>query len=201
MKLLDECVSWGVSIFASRRGFTFAGKPLFLGRPILTARTGSRIQIGRGFVAVSRARDQVIGINHRTIIRAIDRASELSIGDDCGVSGATIVCKNSIRIGDGTMLGSNVLIMDTDFHPIHHSARRYAAIPERRERDGIVIGNNVFIGAGSTILKGTRIGDNSVIGAGSVVRGEWPSNSICAGNPAVLIGQVSEQAPPGSGAG
>lgn len=47
-----------------------------------------------------------------------------------------------------------------------------------------VIGNNVFIGWGATILGGTDIGNNVIIGANSVVSGKVDSNSVYAGNPA-----------------
>lgn len=56
----------------------------------------------------------------------------------------------------------------------------------------IVIGNNVFIGLRSTILPGTNIGDNTVIGAGSLVKGNIPSNSVVAGNPAKIIMTIDE---------
>lgn len=51
----------------------------------------------------------------------------------------------------------------------------------------VVIGNNVFIGMHSIILKGTTIGNNVIIGAGSVVNGKVESNSVYAGVPAKRI--------------
>jgi acetyltransferase-like isoleucine patch superfamily enzyme len=47
----------------------------------------------------------------------------------------------------------------------------------------VVIGDNVFIGTGSIILKGVRIGSNTIVGAGSVVTKDIPSNSVAMGNP------------------
>lgn len=56
----------------------------------------------------------------------------------------------------------------------------------------VKIGNNVFIGMNSTILKDTTIGDNVIIGANSLVRGHIPSNSVIAGNPAKIICNIEE---------
>lgn len=53
--------------------------------------------------------------------------------------------------------------------------------------DSIIIGNNVWIGARSIILKGVEIWDNSVIGAGSVVTKSIPSGVLAVGNPAKVI--------------
>lgn len=57
-------------------------------------------------------------------------------------------------------------------------------------RAKVTIGNNVFIGMNTIILKGVTIGDNVVIGAGSVVTKDIPSNSIVGGSPAKVIGNI-----------
>jgi acetyltransferase-like isoleucine patch superfamily enzyme len=51
----------------------------------------------------------------------------------------------------------------------------------------VVIGNNVFIGVNSVILKNVKIGDNSVIGAGSVINKDIPPCSLVVGNPGRII--------------
>ena len=51
----------------------------------------------------------------------------------------------------------------------------------------VIIGNDVFIGGRSLILKGVNIGNNVVIGAGSVITRNVPSNTIIAGNPAKIL--------------
>lgn len=53
------------------------------------------------------------------------------------------------------------------------------------------IGDNVFIGMNSTILKGVEIGDNVVIGAGSVVTKSIPSDSVAVGDPCRVIGDIN----------
>ncbi len=54
------------------------------------------------------------------------------------------------------------------------------------------IGDNVFIGMNSTILKGVTIGNNVIIGANSLVNKDIPDNSVAAGNPAKVIMSVDE---------
>ena len=56
----------------------------------------------------------------------------------------------------------------------------------------IVIGNNVFIGAKSTILYDVKIGNNVIIGAGSLVNKNIPDGVIAAGVPCKVIGSFDE---------
>lgn len=57
----------------------------------------------------------------------------------------------------------------------------------------IVVGNNVWIGAGCVILGGVTIGDNTVIGAGSVVTKDVPANVIAVGVPCRMQRQITEK--------
>ena len=56
----------------------------------------------------------------------------------------------------------------------------------------VSIGNNIFIGMNSTILKGVTIGDNVIIGANSLVNKDIPANSVVAGNPAKVICSIDD---------
>lgn len=56
----------------------------------------------------------------------------------------------------------------------------------------ITVGNNVWIGAGVSVMPGVTIGDNVVIGAGSVVVKDIPSNSVAVGNPCKVIRAITE---------
>ena len=56
----------------------------------------------------------------------------------------------------------------------------------------VIIGNNVFVGMNSTILKGVVIGDNVVIGANSLINKDVPSNSVVVGNPQRVICGIDE---------
>lgn len=126
------------------------------------------------------------------MIRTLRAQAELVLGDDLGMSGGSICAATSVVIGNGCLLGANVLISDTDFHPIANLSRRYAALPPSNTDDGVRIGDNVFVGANATILKGVRVGANSVIGAGSVVTASVPSGVIAAGNPCRVIRVIED---------
>ena len=56
----------------------------------------------------------------------------------------------------------------------------------------VEIGDNVFIGMNSTILKGVTIGDNVVIGANSLINKDVPSNSVVVGNPQRVVCDIDE---------
>lgn len=56
----------------------------------------------------------------------------------------------------------------------------------------VIIGNNVFIGVNTTILKGVKVGNNVIIGANSLVNKDIPDNCVVAGNPAKVICTLDE---------
>lgn len=59
-------------------------------------------------------------------------------------------------------------------------------------KEGVTIGNNVWIGAHVVVLPGVTIGDEVVIGAGSIVNKDVPSGVIAAGNPCKPIRKITE---------
>ncbi|MDB5047891.1 MAG: transferase hexapeptide repeat containing protein [Fibrobacteres bacterium] len=89
-----------------------------------------------------------------------------------------------IKIGADTILGPYVHINSTN----HSFARRDVPIlAQGYVQEDIEIGSNVWIGAHSVVLAGSRIGDGAVIGANSVVRGVIPAYSIAVGSPARVV--------------
>lgn len=92
-----------------------------------------------------------------------------------------------IDIGSRCLIGPNVTIFDSDFHGLTPEERSCDA---NTRRAPVQIGDDVFIGAGVTILKGVQIGDAAVIAAGSVVTQNVPAQSIVAGNPARVLKQL-----------
>ena len=126
----------------------------------------------------------------KTCTVAVVKDARLEIGDYSGFSGVSIYCANEIKIGSHVNCGGNVCIWDTDFHPLDPELRRIHMIAEINT-DPIIIEDDVFIGAGSIILKGVKIGARSVIGAGSVVSKNIPPDEIWAGNPVKFIRKIS----------
>jgi acetyltransferase-like isoleucine patch superfamily enzyme len=86
-----------------------------------------------------------------------------------------------IDIGDDVLIGPNVSLI-TSGHPIEPSRRRDGVIAKP-----IVIGRNVWIAAGVTIIGGVTVGENAVVAAGSVVTRDVPPNTLVGGNPARVI--------------
>jgi acetyltransferase-like isoleucine patch superfamily enzyme len=160
--------------YAERRGLEVGDKVQFIGRPIISRAPESSISLGARVVVCSSARGTPLGVNHPVILRTMLPGAVLSIGEDVGLSGTSICAAREVRIGNGCLVGANVTIADTDFHPVISERRRYQPIPEPKPEDRVLIGDNVFLGTGAIVLKGATIEDDAVIGAGVVVRSHVP---------------------------
>ena len=194
MRKIKKCILWLLGIIQIPRNIVFSllcGLPLdvtwrFYGIPVIRAKgRGSKIYIGRNFCAVSRSSHNTFGIIQKVMIRTIAHGATISIGDDVGVSGCTISAGESIKIGSRVLVGSGVIITDSDAHPIDPEERKLGGAGARK---GVIIEDDVFIGARAIILKGVTVGQGSVIGAGAVVAKSIPPYSVVVGNPAKIVG-------------
>ena len=100
-------------------------------------------------------------------------------------SGCRFQDQGGITIGDGVLIGHNVVLATLN-HGINIKKRRvlYPA--------PIVISNNVWIGANSTVVPGVTIGEGAVIAAGAVVTRDVPANVIVCGIPAKIIRKIED---------
>ena len=101
---------------------------------------------------------------------------------------ANLVDDGEIFIGDDCMIGPNCNIV-TSVHPVSPKLRKH----KLQFNKPVHIGNNVWLGAGVTVLPGIKIGDNSIVGAGSVVTHDVEPNTIVAGVPARLLRHITEE--------
>jgi acetyltransferase-like isoleucine patch superfamily enzyme len=112
----------------------------------------------------------------------------LSIGDNTFVGhGCSFHVSKSISIGDHCLLAAGVSIYDMDGHPLDAQARREHRPTPPDSIHPVVIGDDVWIGHGSMILKGVTIGDRAIVAAHSVVTRDVPSDCIVGGNPARIL--------------
>lgn len=169
---------------------TELGYVTLFGLPIIRKEPGSIIRMGKNVVLTSNSEVNLAGINHPVIIATYSKDSVVILEDNVGISGASINCVTKCVLKNGVMIGANVNIWDTDFHPVEVALRKKQLSIQDAQTAPIVIEKNVWIGANSTILKGVTIGENTVVGAMSLVNKSLPSNSICAGNPAKRIKSI-----------
>jgi acetyltransferase-like isoleucine patch superfamily enzyme len=87
-------------------------------------------------------------------------------------------------IGEECLFSYRVSIIDHDHEFIKGNSPVSSEIGQKK---AIHIGNRTFVGANTTVLKGTRIGNDCIIGANSLVSGEFPDNTIVGGVPARII--------------
>jgi acetyltransferase-like isoleucine patch superfamily enzyme len=171
-------------------GVTWGRDWRVFGFPLIQKIPGSQIIVGDGVILRSWLSSNPVAPFHRIILSTRSEDATIQIGDEVGISGGSIIALDRIVIGNRVLIGSNCLIADTDFHPLSKDNR--VKHPRTIKGSPITIGDDVFIGTRSIILKGTRIGEGSIIGAGSVVTGDIPPNVIAAGNPAVVIRRLGD---------
>jgi len=104
----------------------------------------------------------------------------LEFGNNLFITAETsIIAFKYVKLGDDCQLSWDILIMDTDLHPIRNEQEKIINEPAF-----VSIGNKVWIGCRSLILKGVNIPDNSVIGANThVYKSLDKANCVYVGNP------------------
>jgi maltose O-acetyltransferase len=152
-------------------------------QPLLANGEGS-IVIGKDvFFGVRYANDYYSKYGYLNVRK---KTSYIEIGDNCRINNNIFIVSDGKRIvlSKNCLIGSNVQIIDSDFHDLN-PRRRFGGVDIKKQ--DIYIGENVFIGNNVTILKGVTVGKNSIVGNGSVVSSDIPENVVAAGNPAKII--------------
>lgn len=114
-----------------------------------------------------------------------DFGKNITIGKDVFInSGCHFQDQGGIEIGDGTLIGHNVVLatINHDLDPSQKRKNHYAPIK---------IGNSVWIGSNATVLSGVTIGDWSVVAAGAVVTKDVPPMTVVGGVPAKVLKTIT----------
>ena len=145
----------------------------------------------------------VIGSNShiRGELMIFGHGGKISIGEWCYVGvGTRIWSSATIEIGNRVLISHSVNIFDNLTHPLRATERHEQAIqifttghPRKIDLDErpVKIGDDAWIGACAMILRGVSVGKGGVVAAGAVVTKDVPEYSIVAGNPAVLVRELS----------
>lgn len=138
-------------------------------------------------------RGTVIQIGARTMVDAFVKikptggSGDVVIGADCAInSGTVIYTGNGVMIGDAVLIAANCTLAPTN-HEFGDPGRRIRDQGFQASRGGIVIEDDVWLGANVVVLDGAVIGRGCVVAAGSVVRGRLEPFSIYAGIPAQRV--------------
>ena len=148
--------------------------------------SGPNIRIGHSFTAIGEMHHPVqIGVWGRDF-----GEGRVEIGDACLMSpGARISASDEVVLGNGCMMAHGSYITDSDWHGLYDRVNRDSTPKPVR------LGDNVWLGDRSTVLKGVTVGNNSIVAASSVVTKDVPANVIVAGNPAVIVRELDENEP------
>lgn len=151
---------------------------------------GSNVVIDDGCVLDAKGTDNqgiVIGsgvfIGRNTIINC--KNGDIFLGDGVNISSnCTIFSASEVRVGDDYLMAAYSYLVGGTHHaddptiPVLH---------QKRSSKGIQLGSGGWLGAHVTVFDGVRIGKNVVIGAGSVVHRNIPDYAVAAGNPVTII--------------
>ena len=129
------------------------GKNLLLkGIPVIYNKNGAKLQIGNNVTIKSGFLSNLIGLYSRTIVVTRTSDAVIEIGDNVGISGATIYARKGIYIGENTCIGGNCKILDNDFQPTETEIRNKLMQNNRGGDSNLIpskeiyIGRNCFIG-------------------------------------------------------
>jgi acetyltransferase-like isoleucine patch superfamily enzyme len=126
---------------------------------------------------------------------------EITIGEWCFVGeGSRIWSSASVKIGNRVNISHSVNIFDSRTHPLRAQERHEQVktiLKEGHPREislgecPVTICDDAWLGAGAMVLRGVTVGEGAIVGAGSVVTKNVQPYSIVAGNPAVLVRELS----------
>jgi acetyltransferase-like isoleucine patch superfamily enzyme len=174
-------------VVAFARKLRLAGPALNAQLRLRSATTlGTHVTL-RGRPSVSNRGRLTIG-NHVRLVSTVATlelatlpGGHLEIGNDVFINyGTSLVSSAHVRIGNGCLIGTHVMVMDCDFHRVEDKAWDTTGSP-------VILEDRVWLGNRTMILKGVRVGHDAVVAAGSVVTSDVAPRTLVAGVPARVV--------------
>jgi serine acetyltransferase len=109
-----------------------------------------------------------------------------SMGQTSVNSGAVIICAHKTTIGDGCLIARHAMISDSDHHRTFDDEGNITNYPKE-----VIIGDNVWLGIKSTVMRGSRIKSGSVVGANSLVMGKIKEHTLMMNEPAREFSKIN----------
>ena len=163
-----------------------------------------RVEAKKLFKAYNKTGDEEIDLRNKIMKQLFKNVGEnvwiepdfrcefgknITIGDNVYINfGCIILDCSEVTIGSHTLLGPNI-----GLYAANHSTDATERINGGCYGKPIHIGNNVWLGGDVKVLQGVTIGDNTIIGAGSIVTKDIPDNVIAVGNPCKVIRKITEE--------
>ena len=117
-------------------------------------------------------------------ICACNKSAKIDIGENTTIGFYTFIySSDKIKIGNDCMIAPFVYLVDSD----HGTKLNSTMNSQPNKTSPIIIEDDVWIGANSTILPGVKIGKGSIVAAGSVVTTDVPENNLYGGVPAKFL--------------
>lgn len=159
---------------------------------------GSKVQIGENFksygkVVIDASMSGDISLGNSVNIMSDTRICAkynacISIGDCTSIGERLFLTSgeySKVTIGNDCMISHDVSICGTNSHSILDLENEI--IRSATTEHPVVIGNHVWLGKGCSVLYGTNIGAGSIVGMQSLAKGDYPCNSVIAGNIAKVV--------------
>lgn len=155
--------------------YVYSGMPLLLGT--LDIKMGNKCRISGHTTISGRHSDKF--------------QPQLTIGNNVGISWQNeIFVGRKVTIGDNVRMAVKVRLVGYPGHPVN-AADRARGLPDTDDQLGdIIIGNDVWLAAGVTVMGGVSIGAGTIVATGSVVTKDLPPGVLAGGIPAKVIKQL-----------
>ncbi len=176
--LLARSAWWRLGMFAAERHY---GERLRIGSAV-RVRNPLDVTVGSSGSVRIGARSL---LDQRVTVTAL---GQVAIGDDCFIgAGTAIGCEAAISIGDRVAIAPYCVLVDTNkaFGDVSRPI-----VGQGRSHGPITIADDVWLGAGVSVMPGVTIGPHSVVAAGAVVTRSIPGGVVAAGVPAVVLRAV-----------